>query len=320
MKEQTINRAKLGFFVLGATTLLILGLYYIGSQKNIFHSTINVSANFKNVSGLMPGNNVCFNGINVGTVSKVYAVSDTAIKVEFTIDESSRKYIFKSSLASIGTDGLLGNKLINISPGAIGKSPIEEGDVLTVLNPIEMDYALRTLTITNDNLKVITDNLKHVTEKLNTNSIWNLLSDSILAENIKNAVVKFKVTSDNSAIVTGDLKQIVQDIKIGKGSMGALLMDNSFSDKLNQTVVSINALSDSVAIITGDFRMVSQRLKNGEGSVGTLLTDTTFVHNLNMSLKTVNLGAGNFNDNMEALKQTWPLKRYFKKQQKAKLK
>ncbi len=268
----------------------------------------------------MPGNNVCFNGINVGTVSKVYAVSDTAIKVEFTIDESSRKFIFKSSLASIGTDGLLGNKLINISPGALGNAAIEEGDILTVLNPIEMDYALRTLTVTNDNLKVITDNLKQVTEKLNTNSIWNLLSDSILAENIKNAVVKFKVTSDNSAIVTGDLKQIVQDIKAGKGSMGALLMDNSFSDKLNQTVVSINALSDSVAIITGDFRMVSQRLKNGEGSVGTLLTDTTFVHNLNMSLKTVNLGAGNFNDNMEALKHTWPLKRYFKKQQKAKVK
>lgn len=318
MKEQTVNRAKLGFFVLVATTLLILGLYYIGSQKNIFHSTINVSANFKNVSGLMPGNNVCFNGINVGTVSKVYAVSDTAIRVEFTIDESSRKYIFKSSMASIGTDGLLGNKLINISPGAKGKSPIEEGDVLTVLNPIEMDYALRTLTVTNDNLKVITDNLKHVTEKLNTNSLWNLLSDSILAENIKNAVVKFKVTSDNSAIVTGDLKQIVQDIKTGKGSMGALLMDNTFSDKLNQTVVSIDAISDSVAIITGDFRMVSQRLKNGEGSVGTLLTDTTFVHNLNMSLKTVNLGAGNFNDNMEALKHTWPLKRYFKKQAKGK--
>lgn len=318
MKEQTINRAKLGFFVLLATTLLILGLYYIGSQKNIFHSTITVTARFKNVSGLMPGNNVWFNGINVGTVSKVYAVSDTAILVEFTIDESSKKFISKNSVASIGTDGLLGNKLINISPGKVGFKSIEEGDELATLGPIEMDEALRTLTLTNANLKVITDNLKHVTEKLNTNSIWNLLSDSILAENIKNAVVKFKLTSDNSAIVIGDLRQIVQEIKGGKGSIGALLMDNSFSDKLNQTVVSIDALSDSVAIITGDFRMVSQKLKNGEGSVGTLLTDTTFVHNLNMSLKTVNLGAGNFNDNMEALKHTWPLKRYFKKQEKAK--
>lgn len=318
MKEQTINRAKLGFFVLLATALLILGLYYIGSQKNIFHSTITVKARFKNVSGLMPGNNVWFNGINVGTVSKVYAVSDTAILVEFTIDESSKKFISKNSVASIGTDGLLGNKLINISPGKAGFKSIEEGDELATLGPIEMDEALRTLTLTNTNLKVITDNLKHVTEKLNTNSIWNLLSDTILAENIKNAVVKFKLTSDNSAIVVGDLRQIVQEIKGGKGSIGALLMDNSFSDKLNQTVVSIDALSDSVAIITGDFRQVSQKLKNGEGSVGTLLTDTTFVHNLNMSLKTVNLGAGNFNDNMEALKHTWPLKRYFKKQEKGK--
>ncbi|MGZ6523194.1 MAG: MlaD family protein, partial [Bacteroidia bacterium] len=86
MKEQLINKAKLGAFVLIATTFLILGLYYIGSKKNIFHSTIKVSSDFNNVGGLMPGNNVRFNGINVGTVTKVYAVADTSIKVEYTID------------------------------------------------------------------------------------------------------------------------------------------------------------------------------------------------------------------------------------------
>ena len=68
MKTQTANRTKLGAFVLVATVLLVLGLYYIGSKKNIFHSTITVSSQFDNVGGLMPGNNVRFNGINVGTV------------------------------------------------------------------------------------------------------------------------------------------------------------------------------------------------------------------------------------------------------------
>ena len=321
MKAQSVNKAKLGAFVLIATTLLILGLYYIGSKKNIFHSTINVSAEFNNVNGLVAGNNVRFNGINVGTVAKVYSSSDTTIKVDFTIDKSSTKYILQNAIAAIGTDGLLGNKLINISPGKGASKSVEEGTVLNTLNPIQMDNALRTLTMTNDNLKVITDNLKDVSQKFNdNNSLWHLLTDTILAENVRNAVVRFKVTGDNTAVITGDLSKIVKDIKSGKGSVGALLTDTSFSHKLNQTIVSIHSISDSVAIISGNFKTISNNLKNGKGSVGTLLTDTMFIHNLNQSLLNVKAGAGNFNEDMIALRHSWPFKKYFKKQEKLKVK
>lgn len=314
MKKQPLNTAKLGLFVLVATTCLVAGLYYIGSKKNIFSSTIKVSADFSNIGGLMSGNNVRFNGINVGTVSQVYPVSDTAIKVEFTIDTKSTQFINKNAIVSIGTDGLLGNKIINISPGETGALPVQDGDLLKAMNPIQMEEALRTLVMTNDNLNAITFNLKGVSEKFNnTNSLWRLLTDTVVAENVRNAVVRIKLTSDYSAIITGDLKKIVQDIKAGKGTAGALLVDTEFSHNLNQTIVNIQALSDSVAIITGNFRNISENLRNGNGTVGTLLTDTTFVHDLNLSMVNIKAGAGNFNDNMEALKHTWPLKRYFKK-------
>lgn len=317
MREQSINRTKLGAFVLIAITCLILGLYFIGSKKNIFSSKIDVSAIFNNVGGLMPGNNVRFNGINVGTVSKIYAVADTAIQVEFTIDDKLMQFVSANSIATIGTDGLLGNKLIDISPGEKGGLPVKQGDVLKTVNPIQMDMALRTLTKTNDNLKEITDNLKGVSEKFNNNnSLWHLLTDTVLAENVRNAVVRFKITGENTAVVTGDLSKIIQDIKAGKGAVGALLTDTSFSHKLNQTIVNIQAVSDSVAMISGNFKHISDKLKNGEGSIGTLLTDTTFVHDLNMSMANIKEGAGNFNENMEALKHSWPFKKYFRKQKK----
>lgn len=317
MKPQTVNRAKLGAFVLIAITSLVLGLYFIGSKKNIFSSKIHISANFNNVGGLMQGNNVRFNGINVGTVSKIFAISDTAIKVEFSIEERSRAFITQSAVASIGTDGLLGNKLINISPGKGGAPPVKDGDVLKALNPIQMESALRTLTLTNENLKEITDNLKGVSEKFNdNNSLWKLLTDTALAANVRNAVVRFKITGENTAVVTGDLSKIVHDIKAGKGTVGALLTDTAFSKKLNQTIVNIQAVSDSVALISGNFKDISEKLKNGEGSIGTLLTDTTFVHNLNESMSNIGAGAQNFNENMEALKHSWPFKKYYRKQKK----
>ncbi len=314
MKKQPLNTTKLGLFVLVATACLVAGLYYIGSKKNIFNATINVSADFNNIGGLMSGNNVRFNGINVGTVTQVYPISDTAIKVEFTIDVKSTRFINKKAIVSIGTDGLLGNKIINISPGETGALPVQEGDLLKAMNPIRMEEALRTLVITNDNLNAITYSLKGVTEKFNnTHSLWRLLTDTVVAENVRNAVVRIKLTSDHAAVITGDLSKIVQEIKAGKGTVGALLVDTVFSHHLNQTIVNIQALSDSVAIITGNFKNISENLKNGKGSVGTLLTDTTFVHDLNLSIENIKTGSANFNESMEALKHTWPLKRYFKK-------
>jgi phospholipid/cholesterol/gamma-HCH transport system substrate-binding protein len=314
MKEQSSNKAKLGVFVLTGTLLLILGLYFIGSKRNIFRSSINVSASFSNVGGLLPGNNVRFNGINVGTISKVYAVSDTAIKVEFTIDEKLTKFINKNAIAAIGTDGLLGNKLINISPGKSPAEAISNGDILFTLRSIQMDNALRTLVATNSNLEAITNNLREVSAKFNSNnSLWRLLADTMLAEDVERAVVRFKFTGENTATLTGDLSKIVKEIKGGKGTFGALLTDTSLLQKLNQTIVTIHSVSDSLAIVSGNFKNISDKIKKGEGAIGTLITDTAFVHNLNQSMTNIKFASGSLNENMEALKYSWPFKKYYKK-------
>ncbi len=313
MKEQTGNRVMLGAFVLVAITCLILGLYYIGSKKNIFHSTINVSANFNNADGLMNGNNVCFNGINVGMVTKVSAISDSAVKVEFTIDKGETKFIGKSAIVSIGTDGLLGNKQINISPGLPGFTSVEEGNVLTAINPIKMDNTLHTLTLTNENLKIISDNLKEVSEKINnSHSLWHLIADSTLAENVRGALVKFKLTGDYSAMITGDLSKIVSNVRQGKGTLGTLLTDSLFSDGLKRTIINIESISDTMALITGNFKTMAEDLKNGKGALGILLNDTAFENDLSQSMRNIKSATNNVNQETEALKYTWPFKKYFK--------
>ena len=317
---KTVNKIKLGIFVLSGITFLILGLYYIGSKRNIFHSTINVRATFNNVDGLLPGNNVRFNGINIGTVSEVTAIADTSIKVDFTIDKDVTKYISVYAIASIGTDGLLGNKLVNIICEKNGQS-VKEGDELLSQNSIRMENTLRTLTITNDNLKVISENLKSVSDKLNnSHSLWGLLADTIVSENVKSAVVNIKVASNSTALLTGNLKNISEDIKNGKGSLGALIPDTTLSGKINQVIVKLGKVSDTVAYITGDFSKISKRLEQGQGSVGVLLRDTSFVHNLNTSVNNINKGTILLNEDLEALRHSWPFRKYFRKKEKEKRK
>lgn len=319
MAAQDSRNLRLGIFVIVGTTLLITALYIIGSKQNLFGSTFKISAQFNDVNGLMKGNNVRFAGINVGTVESVNIITDTSVNVIMIIENNAQQYIKKNALASVGTDGLMGNKLVNINSVNAESSIIEENDVLQSLKPIEMDQMVRTLDVTNENIKVISSNLRNITDKINSkNSLWNLLMDTIVAENIKTAVVNIKLMSNQGLYITGDLKGITDGIKKGKGTIGALVTDTIISSSIKQTVVKLQRISDSAAIVTGDISHIIRKLNQGKGSAGILLNDTNLIYNLNKGVKSIDKGAITLNEDLEALKHTWPLKKYFKKQSKKK--
>jgi phospholipid/cholesterol/gamma-HCH transport system substrate-binding protein len=152
MANTGLRNIKLGLFVVIGTIAFIAALYLIGEQS-LFGSTFKISAEFRNVNGLMAGNNVRFAGIDVGTVESVEIINDSSVKVLMRIEDKSRDFIHKNALASIGTDGLMGNKLININSVKDHSSPVDDGDVLKTLAPIETDEMLRTLNTTNENMK-----------------------------------------------------------------------------------------------------------------------------------------------------------------------
>ncbi|MCX6312468.1 MAG: MlaD family protein [Bacteroidetes bacterium] len=317
MEKDTTRNIRLGIFVLAGTAFLIASLYMIGNKRNLFSNTFSIVGNFHTVNGLMPGNNVRFSGINVGTVQSVNILNDSSITVIMIIEEKYHPFIKKNSEAAIGTDGLMGNKLVNISMVKGQSAAVDDGDLIKTLQPIETDDMIRTLALTNDNIKIITENLKRITMKIdNSNSLWGLLSDTIVAENLRQAIVSIRMTGERSALVVGDLRGIAADIKSGKGPIGALITDTAMTGKIRQSVVSIQLLSDKMAIVTGDIGTLTTQVKSGQGTVGTLMMDTTFVGNLNQSILNLKSGTQKFDEDMEALKGSFLLKRYFRKQEK----
>ncbi len=308
------KNTKLGLFVTIGTLLLIASLYFIGTKQNLFGNTFKIVAKFHDVNGLMKGNNVRFAGIDIGTVQSVDIINDSTVNVVMLLEKKIQPYIKKNAMASVGTDGLMGNKLVNINSVSPPSTSVHENDVLQTLNPIEQDEMLRTLDATNENVKVISYNLRTITDKINgKNNLWSLLMDTVVAGNLKTSVVNIKLMSNQALSVTGNLKGITDHIKNGKGSIGALITDTSFSSGIYQTIINLQKVSDSAAIITGDISHIIKRLKQGQGSVGVLLNDTSFIYNVNNGIKSIDKGAKNFNENMEALKYSWPFKKYFKK-------
>ncbi len=317
MAQQTSKNIRVGAFVLVGTILLIFSLCLIGAKQNLFGSTFELKAQFKNVNGLMPGNNVRFTGIDVGTVKSVEIINDSTVNVTMVIEDKVQAFIKKNSTAMVGTDGLMGNKLINILTSNEPAASVNDGDFLASKNPLGTDDMMRTLNMTNENVRDITIDLKNIVSRLNSpNTLWSILMDTIVADNVKQAIVNIKVTGERTAVITGDLSRIVKHIKDGKGTVGALIADTSFAIRLNQSIVNIKLITDSLALVTGDMHYITSKVKKGEGGIGTVLMDTTFVNNLNATMKNVKSGTKNFDENMEALKHNILLRNYFKKKEK----
>lgn len=317
MSNKKMDNVKLGIFVLAGALFLIFSLYMIGKNRNLFGSTFTISARFENVNGLMPGNNVRFSGIDVGTVKSISFENDTSVRVTMIIDKELKKFIKKNSIAAVGTDGLMGNKLINIS-GQSGASPaVEEGDIILSLIPVETDEMLRTLNTTNDNIAGITADLKKITQKINNStSLWKLLSDTLIARDIKQAAGNIKLASKNAALAGNEFVDMARRAKSGDGILGTIITDTTLTHNLRQSLADINKASTEAAKLASELKEISEKINKGDGTMSSLVNDTLMVEKLNKTLTNVEQGTARFNENMLAMRENVLFSGYFKKQEK----
>ena len=117
MNKQSGFTWKLGMFVVIGLVVFIGTIYFVGKQKNLFGSTFEVSTLFQSVSGLKVGNNVRFSGINIGTVDGIELITDSSVRVRLVIRKEMQQFIKTDATASIGSDGLMGDKVMTITPG-----------------------------------------------------------------------------------------------------------------------------------------------------------------------------------------------------------
>ena len=117
MEMKKSNKLVLAIFIIAGSVLFLVAIFVIGSKQNMFTSTMKLQAVFETVSGLLEGSNVRFNGISVGTVDKIEIISGNKIRVEMVIVSSVKKFIKRDSKAKVVTEGLIGNKIIDITPG-----------------------------------------------------------------------------------------------------------------------------------------------------------------------------------------------------------
>lgn len=318
MKKQLINNTKLGLFVLTGLLFLIILLYMIGRNRSLFGSNYLLKTRFENVQGLIPGNNVRYAGIQAGTVKKLQILNDTTVEVTMIVDTKMEDIIRKDAITSIGTDGLVGNKVVNIVPGELNATIAKNGDLLTSKKPIDTEKILSTLSQTNNDVAIIVSGLKNTVERINNSSaLWDLLSDDQMVNNIKISAKNIQLATSKASSVSNDVQLLIDGLRKGNGSMGILLKDTILASNLNKTSHNLLLITNQLNSVVSD---IQKDINSGKGPANSLFKDTMMVNKINKSLNNIQKGTDGFNQNMEALKKSFLFRGYFRRQEKQKAK
>jgi len=198
MDTHSINfKIRLGLFIIGGLAICVLALFIIGKQKNMFDPVFKLTSNFYNVSGLQVGNNVRFSGITVGTVDNISIINDSTVKVDLLVKKTVQRFIKKDSEVAIGSEGIIGDRLIIITQGGNESPMAKDGQFLASKEPVETDAIIASLQQTAVNAEIITNQLAQIMVKINhgKGTLSRLIQDSTIAENLNQTIVNLKKSS-----------------------------------------------------------------------------------------------------------------------------
>ncbi|WP_339889406.1 MlaD family protein [uncultured Flavobacterium sp.] len=315
MRKTSGEKLKLGLFVIIGLLLFTVAIYLIGERQNLFGKSDLISVKFSNTNGLNKGNNVRYSGINVGTVEGISMLNDSVIKVDLLIEKKMMSYIKKDAIATIGTDGLVGNMLVNIIPGKGKEASVEPGDYIKSYTKIGADEMLNTLNVTNENAALLTVDLLKITNAINNEkgTLGMLINDSVTSNEIKQTIFNLQKTSYKASKTMDVLQSKIESINLENSVAGVLVNDKEQAQKMKNIITNLEVSSQQINTTLDSINKTISQIKNGKGAVNYLSTDKEFVKNLDQTIKNLNEGTDKFNQSMEALKHNFLLRGYFKK-------
>jgi phospholipid/cholesterol/gamma-HCH transport system substrate-binding protein len=319
MEKTNSEKLRLGIFILVGSILFIAIVYITGSKQQLFGNTEKIQAVFYNVNGLQIGNNVRYSGINVGTVREISMLNDTAILIEMAINRKSFQFIKKNANISIGTDGLVGNMVVNIEPNKGESEPILPGDVLSGTKKVQADDMINTLSTTNTNAALLTSDLLKITNEImnGQGTIGLLLNDKEVASDLKESILELKFTSQAARKSIQSLESFIHSLD-KKDNVVGLMKDTAVARHIINIVVTLEKSTKKMDTVVQNLNLAVLNAKDGKGAINYLSNDPNLVKKIDTTMTNINESSKLLNENLEALKHNFLFKAYFKKRGKLK--
>ena len=335
MKTKNVS---IGLFVIGGLILFGVGMFVIGDRHQAFARRVDYYSEFSNLAGLANGAKVRVAGMDAGRVLAITVPNSPSLRfrIKWRIDSKLRGLVRSDSVATIGTEGIVGGTYLSVRPGSVqaaeakafatipSKESTDLSDLLARGNGL-LDHAdgmLKQVTTTVSNVNDVVVNLKQ-----GHGTVGMLLSDDSLANHIRETVTS----------ATSDVRDIVADLKAGRGPAGMLLRDEALAGRIRETVnnaqqatANLGHASQQADALVSDLN--SRQIPQRAGQLMDNLNDTarqarqmmseinnpdqfgmSAGANIRESLTNANTATGNLADATEALKHNFLTRGFFKK-------
>jgi phospholipid/cholesterol/gamma-HCH transport system substrate-binding protein len=237
------TKLRVGIFVLVSLAAFVGMIYALGARARLFEARYTIHADFSEVGGLTEGATVRLAGVQIGRVSGVHLPRQPGgkVRVDLNITRQYADRIRKNSVARIDTQGLLGDKIVEITVGTPDAPVVAAGAVLAARDPADVGQVLSQGVDTVKSVAALAESLRQTAETFNKAKI---------VEDIAGATASARRATDQLARITGEVEH-------GRGWAHALIYEEPVAlRKLNDVLVATQGIID--------------RVQRGEGAVGVL--------------------------------------------------
>ena len=294
--RRLVLQMRIGAFILIGLVVFLAIIYLLGAQARYFERKYDLIAEFGEVGGLIDGATVRLAGVQIGRVTKVELPPHPGGKVRVTLTLARRfaDRVRRNSEARIVTQGLLGDKLIEITIGAAAAAPLTSGDTIATREPFEMQemFSAGAETLGQVNQLAVTlrktvDRVDRMTDEIEKGKGWLHVLIYEEPESLRrlNALMTStqqllaRAESDESAVgvlLSRDSGKSVRSLLAAMDAFGRAAQKPDAGEGLLPTLLYDPQYKDvarDLQVVTHNFRDVSEKLAHGQGLLGGLLKD-----------------------------------------------
>jgi phospholipid/cholesterol/gamma-HCH transport system substrate-binding protein len=241
-------RVRVGVFVVGAVLAFIAVIYVLGARARLFEARYTLHADFTEVGGLREGATVRLAGVQIGRVTGVNLAPQPGgkVRVDLTIGRQFANRIRKDSVARLETQGLLGDRLVEITAGTTAAPALQAGEVLESADPMDIARLVGEGSQTMKSVTALAESLRATTESLNQSRV----------------VQEATATVGSARAVTDRMGRILDRVERGPGLAHSLLYDEPLA------LAQVNELIAKAENVVA-------RVERGEGAVGVLTSESS---------------------------------------------
>jgi phospholipid/cholesterol/gamma-HCH transport system substrate-binding protein len=311
-----------GVFIFLGLVILIVAVFTLGGQQKTFVRSKPIRAVFDDIQGLKIGNNVWLSGVKIGTVKRINFTPESRVEVIMNIEKAAWDLVRKDSKVQIGSEGLIGNKIVVISEGTHASPEAEPNDFLRVKTTTSTEDMLETLQKNNKNLLTITANFKDISDRIaaGQGSFGKLLSNENIANDLESTIVNFKRTSIETRRALASIRAFAAQLNTQGTLVNDLVSDTIIFNnlrgsitQLRETAYTAQQFSDNLKSISDSLKIVSARLNEKNSPLGVLLTNEQVADDLKSTISNLQSGSVKLDENLEALQHNFLFRGYFRK-------